>query len=103
MDDRQDVSVTDNRSELRYELRVDGALAGFILYRWEPEAIVLIHTDVEPAFQGRGLAAYLVGGALDDIRARGLFVAPLCPLVAAYLRSHPEYADLVVDDPAVSD
>jgi uncharacterized protein len=36
-----------------------------------------------------------VRGALDDMRARGLKVAPVCPFVAAYIRRHPEYADLV--------
>ena len=40
----------------------------------------------------------LVSGVLDDIRARGLEVVPLCPFAAAYIRRHPEYADLVEDD-----
>lgn len=64
---------------------------------------MLVHTDVDPAFEGRGLGSRLIGGALADIRARGLLFVPLCPFVAAYVRRHPEYADLVVHDPEVSD
>jgi uncharacterized protein len=98
-----DVQLVDNPAELRYELDVDGGLAGIIRYRTEPGLVVLVHTDVDPAFEGRGLGGRLVAGALDDIRARGLRVVPLCPFAAAYIRRHPEYADLVGVDPAISD
>ena len=97
------MSVVDNPAELRYELEVDGTLAGILRYRTEPGVVVLVHTDVDPAFEGRGLGGQLVAGALDDIRARGLQVVPHCPFAAAYIRRHPEYADLVGVDPALSD
>lgn len=71
--------------------------------RRQPGAVVLVHTDIDPAFEGGGLGRLLVGAALDDIRERGLQVVPLCPFVAAYIRRNPGYADLVVADPAVSD
>jgi predicted GNAT family acetyltransferase len=64
---------------------------------------VLVHTEVEPRAEGTGLGSQLVTEALDDIRARGLRVVPLCPFVAAYIRRHPDYADLVVKDPATPD
>jgi len=56
---------------------------------------VLVHTDIEPSLEGRGLGAVLVRGALEDIRSRGERVVPFCPFVRAYVRRHPEYADLV--------
>jgi predicted GNAT family acetyltransferase len=62
--------------------------------------VAFLHTEVDPTVQRRGLGSALVAGALDDARARGLAVVPLCPFVDAYIRRHPEYADLVVDDPA---
>jgi predicted GNAT family acetyltransferase len=95
-----DLEVRDNRVELRYEARADGRLLGEIRYRSEPGAIVLVHTEIEPSAEGHGVGSRLVKGALDDIRGRGLRVVPLCPFVAAYLRRHPEYADLVTTDPA---
>jgi uncharacterized protein len=101
--DPVNVSVTDNPSELGYELHVDNDLAGEIRYRRQPGAVVLVHTDLEPIFEGEGLGSRLVQGALDDIRARGLAVVPVCLFVAAFIRRHPEYADLVTSDMAVPD
>jgi predicted GNAT family acetyltransferase len=95
--------LVDNERELRYEWWEGGQRVGSIAYRTEPGVRVLVHTEVEPRFEGRGVGARLVAAALDDLRARGLLLVPLCPFVAAYVRRHPEYADLVVGDPAVSD
>jgi predicted GNAT family acetyltransferase len=89
------VTVSDRPNELRYEIEVDGEVAGFIKYRREPGVIELVHTDVDPRSEGKGVGAALVQGALDDVRARGLKVRPFCPFVAAYIRRHPEYQDLV--------
>jgi uncharacterized protein len=91
----RDVRVEDNPSELRYELRVDGNLAGEIRYRRQPGSVVLVHTEIEPSLEGQGMGAVLVRGALEDIRARGARVVPFCPFVAAFIRRHHEYADLV--------
>jgi predicted GNAT family acetyltransferase len=93
--DARDVRVEDNLSELRYELRVDGNLAGEIRYRRQPGSVVLVHTEIEPSLEGQGMGAVLVRGALEDIRARGDRVVPFCPFVAAFIRRHHEYADLV--------
>jgi len=90
--------VVDNPSELRYELVVDGQLAGSIRYRRQPGALALVHTEIEPAFEGRGLGKRLIGGALADIRSRGLHLVPVCLSVRAYLDRHPEDRDLVVAD-----
>jgi predicted GNAT family acetyltransferase len=91
----QDAAVRDNPAERRYELWVDADLAGFIRYVVRAESIALVHTDVDPAYEGRHLGATLVAGALDDIRSRGLRVVPQCPFVRAHIERHPEYADLV--------
>jgi predicted GNAT family acetyltransferase len=86
------LSVRDNREELRYELVRGAEVLGFLLYRIEPDgAVVLVHTDVEPAYEGQGLGSVLVKGALDDLREREVRAIPLCPFVRAYIRRHPEY------------
>jgi uncharacterized protein len=96
IDETNNVTVSDNPGELRYELHVDGALVGEIRYRRRGDkTVVLVHTDVDPSREGEGLGAVLVRGALEDIRARGQRVVPLCPFVAAYIRRHPEYGELV--------
>ena len=88
------VEVTDAPEQSRYEARVDGALAGFAAYRLRGERIVLTHTEVDPAYEGRGVGTALARAALDDIRARGLAAVVQCPFIGAYIRRHPEYADL---------
>ena len=84
------ITVRDKPNELRYELLVDGKPAGEILYRLRPDAVVLVHTEVAPEFEGQGLGSKLVAGALADIRARGLRPVAVCPFVRAYLQRHPE-------------
>lgn len=90
-----DVAVRDRPAEGLYELLVDGTRAGVIHYLPTRGAVVLVHTEVEPELEGKGLGGRLVAGALEDIRARGLRLVPVCPFVTSYLRRHPEYGDLV--------
>lgn len=77
----------------RYELSVDGKPA-VSEYNRLANAVMFTHTEVPEALEGRGASAALVRGALDDVRAQGLQVIPLCPFVAAFIRRHPEYIDL---------
>jgi predicted GNAT family acetyltransferase len=91
-----DPRVVDNPEALRYELWLGERRVGFIQYKSRPDTILLVHTEVDPGFEGQGLGARLVAGALDDIRARGLKLVPLCPFVRSYLRHHPDHEDLVV-------
>ena len=89
------MNVANHPSELRYEIDVDGAAAGFIDYRRADGVVELVHTEVAPEWQGRGVGSALVQGALDDVRTNGAKVSPICPFVAAYIRRHPEYQDLI--------
>jgi predicted GNAT family acetyltransferase len=89
-------SVSDNPTESRYEVHDDGQLAGFAVYRLTGEQIAFTHTEVAPAFGGRGLARTLVTEALDDARRRGLAVLPFCPYVRKVIAGDPgSYLDLV--------
>ncbi|MEJ2869352.1 GNAT family N-acetyltransferase [Actinomycetospora sp. OC33-EN08] len=93
--------VTDVRERHRYEIRVDGETAGFAEYavRKDPhgdgETIAFVHTEVDDAHAGQGLAGKLARAALDDARARGLAVLPFCPFIRGWIAKHPDYVDLV--------
>ncbi len=89
------VEVTDHPERHRFEAHLRAALAGHLAYRLRPGVIVLVHTEVDPAFEGHGVGGRLAATALDEARARGLRVDPRCPFVAAYIGRHPDYADLV--------
>ena len=94
------VRVVDNKDDRRYEAYAGDALAGFVQYRTRPGRVVLVHTEIDPAFEGKGIASQLAAAALDDIRRQGLSVTPLCPFIASYIERHPDYADLVAAQPS---
>jgi len=89
------ITVRRNTQAHRYELRVDDALAGFAEYNELSTRVVFTHTEILPAFQGQGYSAVLIQRALEDVRALGKHVVPVCPAVAAFLRKHPEFHDLL--------
>ena len=93
--DALDLTVRDRPEEGRYEATAAGRLAGIAAYRPRPGAVAFTHTEVLPEWEGRGVGGRLARGALDDVRARGLAAVPICPFIAAWIRRHPDYADLV--------
>ena len=93
-----EVIVVDNPEHRRYEARTADRLLGFVNYKLDPagDRIVLVHTQVLPEAEGKGVGTRLARATLDDVRARGLKVVVECPFIAAYLRRHPhDYEDLV--------
>lgn len=78
----------------RFLVRVDGH-ANVCDYRRSGTAMQIVHTEVHPSLEGRGIAAALVAAAVAYARAEGLQVVPLCSYVRAWLRRHPEHADLL--------
>jgi uncharacterized protein len=90
------VRVVDNPDRARFEAYVGDELAGFVTYRLRPGRIVFNHTEVDDAFEGHGVGSRLAREVLDEARARGLAVNPVCPFIRAYIDHHAEYADLVV-------
>lgn len=68
-----DVVVTNNPDENRFEAHLDGALAGFAAYQLTDELIVFIHTEVDGAFEGKG-----VGSALARSTVSGLTKSNTC-------------------------
>jgi uncharacterized protein len=89
--------VRDVPERSRYEVSVDGELAGFAVYRDDDGTRVFTHTEVFDAFEGQGVGSVLARSALDDVRSRGRKLVARCPFIAAYLKRHDEYADLVAN------
>jgi uncharacterized protein len=69
----------------------------FVFYQQRTGSLILIHTEVAQEFGSQGVGSRLAAGTLDDIRARGLLVTPLCPFIAQYIERHPEYGDLIAE------
>jgi predicted GNAT family acetyltransferase len=86
--------IEDDPARSRFAADIDGRIA-FVEYRRRGNRIYLAHTEVPPALEGRGIGSALAKYALDYARENNLEVVPSCPFIAAYIRSHPAYADLV--------
>jgi len=89
------VAVVDNTMGNRYEARVDGVLAGVSEYELTTDTIIFLHTVVAEEYEGRGVGTAIARDALDDARARGLYVRALCPFIRGWMERHPEYSDLI--------
>ncbi len=87
--------VHDAPERSRYEITVDGELAGFAAYERHHHSVAFTHTEIDPRFEGHGLASQLIRAALDDVRADGTPVLPFCPFVRAFIERHPDYLALV--------
>ena len=86
--------VRDNRAEQEFELDLNGHRA-IAAYQREGNRIVFTHTVVPPEIEGRGVGSKLIRAALDSARDQKLTVVAQCQFVAAFIRKHPEYRDLL--------
>jgi predicted GNAT family acetyltransferase len=89
------MKLYNNEDEKRYELKIDSDIA-MIEYIKARNEIYLTHTEVPKELEGRGFGSKLVLYALEDIKEKGLRLVPLCPFVAAYIKKHPEWRELVM-------
>jgi len=89
-----ELHVAHDRAAQRFDLALDGQTA-LLSYSRATGVISLDHTYVPPPIEGRGVAEKLTRAALDFARTEKLRVVPACSYVAAYIRKHPEYQDLV--------
>ena len=88
--------IVHNPAAQRFEAVLDGEVAR-VDYRIADGVMRLVHTEVPPAHEGRGIAGALVRAALEHARAGGLRVLPRCSYVHSYMQRHPETHDLLPD------
>ncbi|MEN8671845.1 GNAT family N-acetyltransferase [Nocardioides sp.] len=97
----ESIAIVDSPERSRFEISVDGTLAGYAEYvDAEPDAAGVVertfpHTVVEEEYGGRGLATLMIRTALDAARVADLMVNPQCPAVSGFIAKHADYADLV--------
>ena len=92
--DKTGAEATVSALEGKYTIAVDGQTVGLAAIADRGDQRVFYHTEVEERFGGRGLATILVAEALEATRADGKRVVPLCPMVAAFIKKHPEFNDI---------
>ena len=92
--DKTGARTTVSAADGKYTIAVDGETVGLTAVADRNNQRVFYHTEIEERFGGRGLANILVGEALEATRADGKRVVPVCPMVAAFIKKHPEFRDV---------
>jgi predicted GNAT family acetyltransferase len=77
----------------RFEATVDGH-GGRLDYSLRGDVMTIVHTEVDPALEGKGVAGALVEAALEHARANGLKVVARCEYAASWMERHPESRSL---------
>ena len=78
----------------RYILRQHGAAAEMTYSILSPTRIIVDHTGVPNAMRGTGAGKALILRLVEDARAEGVTITPLCPFVRAQAAKHPEWSDV---------
>ena len=89
------ITVAHDEARQRYEALIGSEVAGTAHYRVQDQKNFW-HTEVKPEFEGKGVGSALAKGVFEDLRSRGEKVVVTCPFLTAYLKRHPEYADLAL-------
>ena len=95
-DDLPKIELEDSGSKGRYFLRSpEGVVAEMTFSKVGDSMIIIDHTEVPDVFRGQGVGLRLVTRAVEDMRAAGKKIIPLCPFANAQLRRHSEWADVL--------
>ena len=91
---KNELDVIHLTEKSRFEIHLEGQMAE-LDYRLRDSVISFTHTGVPHALEGRGIGSLIVRTGLNYAREQGYKVIPLCSFVAAYIRRHAEYSDLL--------
>ena len=96
--ERPVLELIDATDRERYEvlLAEDGTLVAVVTYRLSEQWIALLHTGVQPGFEGQGMGSRTASLVFDDARERGLKIIPKCPFILRWLERHPEQHDALL-------
>lgn len=88
--------LINNENAKQYELEAEGLKARIEYIIAKDNVIYLTHTEVPKPLEGKGVGSSIVKLTLEDIKSNGLQLMPLCPFVAAYIKRHPEWNEILM-------
>ncbi len=89
------IAREDGETKGRYVIRLEGAEAEMTYTKVGTKQIIIDHTGVPDALRGRHLGEALVLRGVEDARAEGKRIIPLCPFAKAQIARHPEWQDVL--------
>ena len=92
------LEVTQHNWETKGEFvaTFDGQKAGLMTYSWAgDDKISIDHTEVEQAYNGKGVGKAMVYKAVEFAREKNIKIIPLCPFVKKVFDKTPEFRDVL--------
>ena len=90
-----DIRREDGETGGRYVVVVDGHEAEMTYSKAGTSRIIIDHTGVPRELAGRGVGVALVRRGVEDARAAGIKIIPLCPFAKAQIEKHKEWQDVL--------
>ena len=94
MNDIESYKVVHKSSEHRFEVDL-GREKAILIYEIKVGLFILIHTEVPPAYERRGIAGKMATAAMEYARNEGLKIRSYCSYTTRFIQKHPEYQDLL--------
>ena len=88
------IPIINNTNLSRFETKINGELA-YVDYRFYKDDIALMHTFVPGIARGKGISSALAKFALEYVKEQNLKLIVYCPVIAKYIKQHPEYEALI--------
>lgn len=89
------LEAVNNKKQFHFEVALPDGDVATLEYRWLKGSMVLMHTFVPKNATHQGIASLLAKAALEYAMVQNIKVIVYCPFVAAFLKEHPEYDDLI--------
>lgn len=89
------MQVTKNESEKQYEIDLGNDDKAILAFAERNERLILTHTDVPQAHEGKGLGGKLVKAAVEDARRQGVKIVPQCSFARAWFSRHEDDGDVL--------
>lgn len=80
----------------RYVVELNGAKAEMTYSKAGESMIIIDSTAVPDAMRGQKVGVALVAKAVEDVRASGKKIMPLCPFAKAQFARHSEWHDVLL-------
>lgn len=93
-----EIKQNNNEKNGSFEAFIDGNHAGLMTYTWAgEERFIIDHTEVEEAYNGKGVGKEMLLASVDFARKNGKTIIPLCPFAKATFQKHEELQDVLVN------
>lgn len=91
------ITLTEDGAKGRYVTwpETSGPVAELTFSRASNTLIIIDHTGVPDAYRGQHVGVALVRRAVEDARAGGYKILPLCPFASAQFRRHSDWSDVL--------